>query len=122
MDQRSFFIGGDFAKPHGDERVLGYLELGKAEGARVVAGGGRAAGFDRGYYVAPTVFADVNNGMRIAREEIFGPVNCVIPSDTVEEAIAIANDSEYGPSGAVWARTSTARWRSRGGSGRARSR
>ncbi|WP_433189937.1 aldehyde dehydrogenase [Actinoallomurus sp. CA-150999] len=84
------------------DRVLGYLETGKAEGARVVAGGGRAAGFDRGFYVAPTVFADVDNGMRIAREEIFGPVNCVIPYDTVEEAVAIANDSEYGLSGAVW--------------------
>ncbi len=84
------------------ERVLGYLALGKAEGARVVAGGGRAAGFERGYYVEPTVFADVSNDMRIAREEIFGPVNCVIPYDTLDEAIAIANDSEYGLSGAVW--------------------
>jgi len=84
------------------DRVIGYLELGKAEGARVVAGGGRAKGFDRGYYVEPTVFADVDNSMRIAREEIFGPVNCVIPYDTVEEAIAIANDSDYGLSGAVW--------------------
>jgi aldehyde dehydrogenase (NAD+) len=84
------------------ERVLGYLELGKNEGARAVAGGGPAPGFDRGYYVSPTVFADVDNGMRIAREEIFGPVNCVIPYDTVEEAIAIANDSDYGLSGAVW--------------------
>ena len=84
------------------ERVLGYLEVGKAEGARVVAGGGRAAGHERGYYVAPTVFAGVDNGMRIAREEIFGPVNCVIAYDTVDEAVAIANDSEYGLSGAVW--------------------
>jgi aldehyde dehydrogenase (NAD+) len=84
------------------ERVLSYLELGKSEGARVVAGGGRAGGFERGFFVSPTVFADVDNGMRIAREEIFGPVNCVIPYDTVEEAIAIANDSEYGLSGAVW--------------------
>ncbi|WP_238006543.1 aldehyde dehydrogenase [Dactylosporangium sp. AC04546] len=84
------------------DRVLGYLEIGKAEGARVVAGGGRAEGFERGFYVAPTVFADVDNGMRIAREEIFGPVNCVIPYDTVDEAVAIANDSEYGLSGAVW--------------------
>jgi aldehyde dehydrogenase (NAD+) len=84
------------------ERVIGYLELGQVEGARVVTGGGRADGFDRGFYISPTIFADVHNGMRIAREEIFGPVNCVIPYDTVEEAIAIANDSEYGLSGSVW--------------------
>ena len=84
------------------ERVLGYIEMGKVDGARVVAGGGRAAGLDRGYYVAPTVFAEVDNGMRIAREEVFGPVNCVIPYDTVDEAIAIANDSDYGLSGSVW--------------------
>jgi aldehyde dehydrogenase (NAD+) len=84
------------------ERVLGYLDLGRTEGARVVAGGGRAPGLDRGYYISPTVFADVNNGMRIAREEIFGPVTCVIPYDTVDEAVDIANDSEYGLSGAVF--------------------
>jgi aldehyde dehydrogenase (NAD+) len=84
------------------ERVLSYIDAGRAEGARVVAGGGPAEGFERGYYVSPTVFADVENDMRVAREEIFGPVNCVIPYDTVEEAIAIANDSEYGLSGAVW--------------------
>lgn len=84
------------------ERVISYLQLGRAEGARVVAGGGRAVGLERGFYVAPTVFADVDNGMRIAREEIFGPVNCVIPYGTVDEAIVIANDSEYGLSGAVW--------------------
>jgi betaine-aldehyde dehydrogenase len=84
------------------DRVMSYLELGRTEGARVVAGGGRAVGFERGFYVAPTVFADVDNGMRIAREEIFGPVNCVIPYDSVDDAVAIANDSEYGLSGAVW--------------------
>jgi aldehyde dehydrogenase (NAD+) len=84
------------------ERVTGYIELGQAEGARVVTGGARPDGFDRGFYVAPTVFDRVTNDMRIAREEIFGPVNCVIPYDTVDEAVAIANDSEYGLSGAVW--------------------
>jgi len=84
------------------ERVTGYIDLGRAEGARVTAGGGRPAGLDRGFYVAPTVFADVTNDMRVAREEIFGPVNCVIPYDTVDEAVAIANDSDYGLSGAVW--------------------
>ena len=84
------------------ERVTSFIELGLSEGARVVTGGSRPAGLDRGYYLAPTVFAGATNGMRIAREEIFGPVNCVIPYDTVDEAIAIANDSEYGLSGAVW--------------------
>jgi betaine-aldehyde dehydrogenase len=84
------------------ERVNGYIELGRSEGARVVTGGTRPAGLDRGFYVAPTVFAGVTNDMRIAREEIFGPVNCVIPYDTLDDAIAIANDSEYGLSGAVW--------------------
>jgi aldehyde dehydrogenase (NAD+) len=84
------------------ERVTGYVELGQAEGARLAAGGTRPPGFDRGFYVAPTVFAGVRNDMRIAREEIFGPVNCVIPYGSVDEAVAIANDSEYGLSGAVW--------------------
>ncbi|QEC46416.1 aldehyde dehydrogenase [Baekduia soli] len=85
------------------ERVEGYIEIGRQEGARVVIGGGRPAGLDRGYFVEPTVFADVTNDMRIAQEEIFGPVLCVIPFDDVEEAIAIANDSSYGLSGAVYA-------------------
>jgi aldehyde dehydrogenase (NAD+) len=76
------------------ERVTGYIDLGRAEGARVAAGGGRPAGLDRGFYVAPTVFAGVTNDMRVAREEIFGPVNCVIPYGTVEEAI--------GPAGWWW--------------------
>jgi aldehyde dehydrogenase (NAD+) len=84
------------------DRVEAYIASGIAEGARVVTGGGRPAGLDRGWYVEPTVFADVDNQMRIAREEIFGPVVCVIPYDTVDEAVAIANDSTYGLSGSVW--------------------
>jgi aldehyde dehydrogenase (NAD+) len=84
------------------ERVEGYIEKGRAEGARVVAGGGRPEGQDRGWFVAPTIFADVENRHTIAREEIFGPVLAVIPYDGVDEAVAIANDSEFGLGGSVW--------------------
>ncbi len=79
------------------DRVQAMIEAGVAEGARAVVGGpGRPEGFNRGYYVRPTIFADVSNQMRIAREEIFGPVLSIIPFDTEEEAIAIANDTPYG--------------------------
>jgi len=85
------------------ERVEKYIALGQEEGARVVVGGnGRPAGFDRGWYVRPTVFADATNDMRIAQEEIFGPVLTVIPFDGVDDAVRIANDSEYGLAGSVW--------------------
>lgn len=84
-------------------RVEGYIKLGVEEGARLVTGGERPQDLDRGWYVPPTIFADVRNDMRIAQEEIFGPVVCVIPFDTVEEAVQIANDSDYGLSGAVYA-------------------
>src|SRR5271165_616346 len=84
------------------ERVEGYIAKGKQEGARVVLGGGRPAGFDRGYYVEPTIFADVNSKMTIAQEEIFGPVLSVLPYDTEEEAVQIANDTIYGLAGGVW--------------------
>ncbi len=78
-------------------KVQGLIEQGIKEGARLIAGGtGRPEGFNRGYYVRPTVFADVNNGMTIAREEIFGPVLTMIPFDTEEEAVEIANDTPYG--------------------------
>jgi aldehyde dehydrogenase (NAD+) len=82
------------------ERVLGYIAKGTEEGARITTGGGK--GFDTGWYVEPTVFTDVDNKMTIAQEEIFGPVVAVIPFDDVEDAIRIANDSEYGLSGSVW--------------------
>ena len=84
------------------DRVVGFLESGVAEGARVVTGGGTPADLDKGWYVEPTVFADVTNDMKIAQEEIFGPVLSVIPFDDEAQAIRIANDSDYGLCGSVW--------------------
>ncbi|GAA1788405.1 aldehyde dehydrogenase [Nocardioides hankookensis] len=85
------------------ERVEKYIALGQEEGARVVLGGnGMPDGLSSGWYVRPTIFADVDNGMRIAQEEIFGPVLSVIPFDDVDDAVRIANDSEYGLAGTVW--------------------
>jgi len=84
------------------ERVLSYIEQGKAEGARLLLGGGVPEHLKRGYYVEPTIFTDVSNDMSIAREEIFGPVLVVIPFDDDDDAVRIANDSDYGLSGGVW--------------------
>ncbi|BCJ88551.1 aldehyde dehydrogenase family protein [Effusibacillus dendaii] len=86
------------------DTVLGYIEAGIQEGARLVCGGNRAvgAGLDNGYFVEPTIFADVTNDMKIAKEEIFGPVLSVIRYSTVEEAIQIANDTIYGLASGVW--------------------
>jgi aldehyde dehydrogenase (NAD+) len=85
------------------ERVEKYIALGQEEGARLAVGGnGRPPGIERGWYVQPTVFANATNDMRIAREEIFGPVLTVIPYDDVRDAVRIANDSEYGLAGSVW--------------------
>ena len=83
------------------EKVEELIASALEEGATLVTGGHRPAGLDRGYYVEPTLFTDVSNGMRIAQEEVFGPVNVIIGFDTDEEAVAIANDSPYGLSGAV---------------------
>jgi aldehyde dehydrogenase (NAD+) len=83
-------------------RVLDYIEKGKAEGARVVTGGNRPAHLNKGWFVEPTLFTDANNDMTIAREEIFGPVGTIIPYDNEEQAIAIANDTNYGLSGGVF--------------------
>ncbi|WP_028479544.1 aldehyde dehydrogenase [Nocardia sp. CNY236] len=84
------------------DRVEGYIAKGKAEGARLALGGGRPAGLDRGWFVEPTIFADVDNKSTIAQEEIFGPVLSVIPYQTEDDAVAIANDSVYGLAGSVW--------------------
>ncbi|MDB2365829.1 aldehyde dehydrogenase family protein, partial [Luminiphilus sp.] len=79
------------------DRVQTMIQVGIDEGATLVTGGlGRPEGIDVGWYVRPTIFADVNNSMRVAREEIFGPVLVIIPFDTEEDAISIANDTPYG--------------------------
>lgn len=103
-DPETFF--GPQVSERQRERVAGYIDLGIAEGAMVALGGpGKPEGLEQGAFVRPTIFANVSNDMRIAREEIFGPVVCVIPYDTEEDAIRIANDSEYGLNGGVWAAT-----------------
>jgi acyl-CoA reductase-like NAD-dependent aldehyde dehydrogenase len=84
------------------ERVTSYIDIGRSEGAEVVTGGERAADLGDGYYVQPTIFAGVRNDMRIAQEEIFGPVAAVIEVADVDEAIAVANDTMYGLASAVW--------------------
>jgi aldehyde dehydrogenase (NAD+) len=83
-------------------KIEEYIAAGKSEGARLTTGGGRPPDKPRGYFLQPTVFADVRNDMRIAREEIFGPVLSVLPFTDVEDAIRIANDSPYGLGGAIY--------------------
>jgi aldehyde dehydrogenase (NAD+) len=87
-------------------RVLGYLDSGAGEGARAVAGGRRACGeaVAKGFYVEPTVFAAVDDRMRIAREEIFGPVISALPFDDLDEVVRRANDTPYGLGAGVWTR------------------
>ena len=94
-------IGPMASQTHRD-RVEGYIAKGSGDGARVVAGGGRPAGLDQGWFVQPTVFADVDNNSTIAQEEIFGPVLSVIAYDNDDDAVRIANDSDYGLGGTVW--------------------
>ena len=85
------------------ETVRDYIRAGIEEGARLVTGGAEPpAGLDRGYFVAPTVFSDVRSEMKIAQEEIFGPVLSIIPYDDEDDAVRIANDTRFGLSGAVW--------------------
>ena len=84
------------------DRVESYIRIGQEEGAKVAVGGGRPAGLDKGWYVEPTIFVDVDNSMRIAQEEIFGPVLAVIPYDNDADAVRIANDSSYGLCGSVY--------------------
>jgi acyl-CoA reductase-like NAD-dependent aldehyde dehydrogenase len=89
-----------------EQRVLGYLDSGRSEGARVVVGGGKPAGpsYDRGFFVEPTIFDEVRPDMRIAQEEIFGPVLTVLSSTDEEEALSIANGTRYGLVASVWTR------------------
>lgn len=96
---------GPLASAGQRDTVIEYIEKGKKEGAQLVAGGGRPAQFAKGFYVEPTIFANVDNRMTVAQEEIFGPVLSIIPYDSDEQAIAIANDSPYGLAGGVWAGT-----------------
>src|SRR6185369_6739403 len=84
------------------ERVQSYIEAGRTDGATLAAGGGRVG--DKGYFVQPTVFAGADNTMRIAREEIFGPVVTVIPFDDESEVLALANDTDFGLGAGVWTR------------------
>lgn len=95
---------GPLAAERQRERVENYIKIGKEEGAHLVTGGGRPEGLTTGWYVEPTLFADVTPDMRIAQEEIFGPVLTVIPYNNLDEAIDIANGTQYGLSGAVFAK------------------
>ncbi|MGW3442629.1 aldehyde dehydrogenase [Streptomyces sp. NPDC001076] len=94
---------GPLVSEHQRERVLGHIKTGLGEGARLTTGGGRPAGLDRGWFVEPTVFADVENSSTIAQEEIFGPVLTVTSYDGEDEAVRLANESAYGLAGTVWA-------------------
>ncbi|MFF3606691.1 aldehyde dehydrogenase [Streptomyces sp. NPDC002463] len=101
-DDPDTFIG-PMIRPDQQERVRTYIQLGIDEGARLVTGGPQVPeGLEKGNYVTPTLFADVDNAMRIAQEEVFGPVLVVIAYDDEDDAVRIANDSEYGLSGGVW--------------------
>ena len=95
---------GPLAASRQRDRVLDYVEKGKAEGATLATGGGRPPHLDKGWFVEPTVFADVDNASTIAREEIFGPVLSVIPAKDEHDAVAIANDSVYGLNASVFTR------------------
>ncbi|MEQ3697698.1 MAG: aldehyde dehydrogenase family protein [Pseudomonadales bacterium] len=106
-DEEAFL--GPMSSAQQRNTVLNYIQLGIDEGAELLTGGvDRPAGFTKGFYVAPTVFSQVNNQMRIAREEIFGPVTCILPYENLAEAITVANDTPYGLSSAVWARSKEA--------------
>jgi betaine-aldehyde dehydrogenase len=93
---------GPLVSKEQQERVLAYIEHGKSDGAKLAAGGGNESG--RGYFVQPTIFYDASNDMKIAREEIFGPVMAVIPFEDPGEVVGLANDTDYGLAAAVWTR------------------
>jgi aldehyde dehydrogenase (NAD+) len=94
---------GPLASARQRDAVLGYIDRGVQEGATLVAGGGRPASLPVGYFVEPTIFTNVTPGMVIAQEEIFGPVLAIMPYETEADAVRMANDSEYGLAGGVWA-------------------
>ncbi len=101
---RPFPTLGPIANKPQFEKILGFFDSAREEGATCLTGGARASGpgLDEGFYIQPTIFADVTADMRVVREEIFGPVAVVIPFDTEEEAVQIANDTEYGLASGVW--------------------
>lgn len=94
-------MGPQVSHSHRD-KILSYVEVARKEGARLVLGGRAPDGFDKGAYVEPTLFTGVDNDMRIAREEVFGPLGVVIPFKTIDEAIAISNDSIFGLAAGIW--------------------
>lgn len=102
---------GPLAMQRQRTRVENYISLGKAEGAELVTGGGRPSHLDRGYYIEPTLFARVTSEMQIAKDEIFGPVLAVLPCESEDQAVAIANDSPYGLYGAVFTHDRDRAWR-----------
>ena len=102
---------GPIALERQRDRVESYVDLGKREGAQLITGGGRPKHLDKGYFIEPTLFSRVDNRMRIAREEIFGPVVSVITYGSEEEAIAIANDSDYGLYASIFTHDDEAVWR-----------
>ena len=99
--QRPDVMGGPLVSAKQRERVLGLIDKGVSEGAKLALGGGRPQQFDKGFYVEPTLFIDVDNKMAIAQEEIFGPVLCLIPFEDDDDAVRIANESRYGLVGSV---------------------
>jgi len=103
-------VGPMIERPHLD-KVMGYIDRGRAEGARVVTGGTRILEDSGGYFVAPTIFEGVGNDMTIAREEIFGPVLSTIPFDSEEEGIRLANETAYGLAAAVYTKDLDAAFR-----------
>ena len=100
--QRPDVMMGPLISAKQRERVLGYIRKGVDEGATLALGGARPEEYDKGFYVEPTLFSDVDNSMTIAQEEIFGPVLVVIPFDDDDDAVRIANESVYGLSGGVF--------------------
>jgi len=100
--QREDVMMGPLISAKQRDRVLGYIEKGVAEGATLALGGGRPKDLDKGFYVEPTMFVDVENTMTIAQEEIFGPVLVVIAFEDDDDAVRIANESAYGLGGAIY--------------------